>query len=227
MVNFVSPNGLIDDIPRTSSTVGDLHEDINNRNSRLNQGVNKLSGFSRTGSRAGDVLSEESDWAEGVLGQNTERGGQYRQQARRQRLVAQRMRMLSEEEVKKISGPRNAKFKKGDAEQKTKLDRSDIGLLIGVALLFDLIGGVISLVDLVAPPIGELINGVTTFPLATFTLYLMYKKRGIEFKDGKVLVRFWGSLLIGFIPLIAILPEYTLNVILMVVATKAEEKVKI
>lgn len=185
---------------------------------------------SRTGSASGDMLAEQGDQAENELGQRGERGEQYKQQTRRQRFMTQRMRELSEKdrakENSRVRRPRNERFKNQKEDQPTRFGRSDVIVMSVVALMFDGVGGIISLLDFIIPPTGEFINSVTVFPLATLTLYTMYKHRGVEFKDTKVLVRFWGSLLIGFIPIVAILPEYFLNVILVSTVMKAEEKIK-
>ncbi len=193
-----------------------------------NAQINKLPIGSRTGSAAGDMIAEGSDRAEEALENIGERGEQYKQQARRQRLITQRIRQLSEkDEIKaQIRSPRNSKFQRLAEEKKERISNPDAVFLGVIALFFDVIGGLISLIDVVAPPVGEIINAITTFPAATFTLYLLYKRRGIEFKDTKTLLRFWGSLIIGFVPYLAILPEYLLNVVLVTIATKAEDKIK-
>lgn len=190
-----------------------------------NARVDKIQISSRTGSSAGDLIASESDRAEQDL---QERGNIYRQQVRRQRLIAQRIRQFTEkDEIQgQIRKPRNSKFQNSGEDKKERITTPDAFFLGAVALFFDTIGGLISLIDFLIPPVGEIINAITTFPLATFTLYLLYKRRGIEFKDTKTLLRFWGSLVIGFIPYLAILPEYLLNVVLVTIATKAEDKIK-
>jgi hypothetical protein len=190
-----------------------------------NARVDKIQISSRTGSSAGDLIASESDRAEQDL---QERGDIYRQQVRRQRLIAQRIRQFTEkDEIQgQIRKPRNSKFQNSGEDKKERITTPDAFFLGAVALFFDTIGGLISLIDFLIPPVGEIINAITTFPLATFTLYLLYKRRGIEFKDTKTLLRFWGSLVIGFIPYLAILPEYLLNVVLVTIATKAEDKIK-
>lgn len=193
-----------------------------------NARTDKITTGSRTGSVSGDMIANQSDIAEESLEQEGERGERYKQQARRQRLIAQRIRQFSEtDELKtQIRSPRNSKFQASNKEKGERISTPDAFFLGAVALFFDTIGGLISLIDFILPPVGEIINAITTFPLATFTLFLLYKKRGIEFKDTKTLLRFWGSLLIGFIPYLAILPEYLLNVVLVTIATKAEDKLK-
>lgn len=193
----------------------------------FNQQVDKISTFPRTGSVDGDVISEESDRAEDALANRSE---EYRRRARRQRLIAQRVRQVQESQGTKLGRNLQAEIEaeeESEGAPKRTLTKIDIGWMLCVAAFFDLIGGLISLIDAIAPPVGEIINGVTVFPIAATTLYFMYKKRGVEFKDTKVLVRFWGSLLIGFIPIIAVFPEYMLNVILVSIGKKAEEKLEI
>lgn len=190
----------------------------------LNTQVSKLPIGSRTGSTTGDLLSEGSDRAEEELGDflPEERGEKYRQQARRQRQIAQGIRQITDREDKKngVREPRNARFQKRDETTKPILSYVDIGMMLGVAFIFDVVNGILSLI----PIIGNAIIAVTVFPLATLYLYFAYKKRGIEFKNTKTLVKFWGSLCIGFIPVLSIFPEYMLNVILISLEKKAEEK---
>lgn len=187
--------------------------------------TDKINVGSRTGSETGDMIAEQSDRAEETLGGMGERGEQYKQQVRRQRFIAQRMRQLSEKDELRasVNEPRNAKFQKAKEAEKSKLSYVDIVYMSAVALIFDAAGGLLSL----APVIGNAITAFTVFPAATFVLYLMYKKRGIEFKSTKTLIKFWGTLVIGFIPIISIFPEYLLNVILISVEKKAEEKLKL
>ncbi len=188
-----------------------------------NARTDKISVGSRTGSVSGDAIAEQADLAEETLG---ERGEQYKQQARRQRLVAQRMRQLAETDKKRtqnVRGPRNAKFQEKKDKENSKLSYIDIVFMSGVAIIFDIAQGLLSLI----PIIGNAITAFTVFPVATFVLYLMYKKRGIEFKSTKTLVKFWGSLCIGFIPIISIFPEYLLNVILVSVEKKVEENLNL
>jgi len=190
-----------------------------------NTSTDKITTGSRTGSASGDAIAEQMDQAEESQQGMGERGEQYKQQARRQRLISQRMRQLSEKDTQKggLREPRNARFKKEGREKTERMPTRDAVFIGTVALLGDCIGGLISLV----PIAGEAVNAVTVFPAVTFFLWFSYKKRGIQFSDGKVLVRFWGSLIIGFIPVISIFPEYLLNVILVTLSTKAEDKLKV
>ena len=50
----------------------------------------------------------------------------------------------------------------------------------------------------------------------------MYKNRGVTF-SSKIIVRFWGSRIIGFIPYLDLLPEYTIGTLLIIATVKAEE----
>lgn len=195
-------------------------------NNSYNSTTDKISVGSRTGSAAGDMIADGSDRAEGDLEQIGERGEQYKQQARRQRIVVQRMRQLTENDemrAQNVRGPRNAKFQEKKDKESAKLSNVDIVFMSCVALLFDIAQGLLSLI----PVVGNAITAVTVLPAAAFTLYIMYKKRGIEFKSTKTLVKFWGSLCIGLIPVLSIFPEYLLNVILVSLEKKVEEKLKL
>lgn len=192
-----------------------------------NAKVDKISIGTRQKSTAEEMVGNESDRASNTLG-DLPRGEEYRRKIDQQRRIAQRMRQLSEgTNGSVVREPRNAKFQNKTEDKKERMPTTDAVFIGTIALLFDTAGGIISLIDFVAPPLGEIINAITVFPVATFTLYLLYKKRGIEFTDTKTLLRFWGSLLVGFIPYLALLPEYLLNVVLVTIATKAEDKLKL
>lgn len=170
--------------------------------------TDKLVTGSRTGSMISDNISEQS-----------ERGEQYQQQIRRQRQITQRIRQLSKNTTKaEIRSPRNARFQNKE-ENVSKLSFIDIGLMSGIALIFDISDGLLSLI----PAVGNVIVAVTITPVAALTLYLMYKRKGIEFKSTKTLIKFWGSLGISLIPIISILPNYVLNVVLVTLEKKVEE----
>lgn len=191
-----------------------------------NSKVDKLPVSSRTGSATGDMIADQGDKAEDAFDDiGGERGEKYKQQARRQRLANQRMRQLNKEGEAKaaLRQPRNAKFQAQEESKSPTLSYADIGFMAGVALIFDVFDGLLSLI----PGIGNLVIAVTVFPAATLTLYLMYKKRGIEMKSTKTLIKFWGTLCISFIPILSILPEYVLNVVLISLEKKAEEKLNL
>lgn len=194
-------------------------------NSPYNASTDKINTGSRTGSAAGDMIADQSDFAEDTLGEMGERGEQYKQQVRRQRLVAQRIRQLDEKDASgsQIRGPRNAKFQKSNNEGKQILSYTDIATMSGIALIFDVFDGLLSLI----PVVGNVIVGVTVFPAATLYLFLAYRKRGIKMQSTKTLVKFWGTLLVSFIPIVSILPQYVLNVVLISLEKKAEEKLNI
>jgi hypothetical protein len=193
-----------------------------------NARTDKINTSTRQRSEAERMIDSQSDQAADILDERP-RGEEYRKKIEQQRRIAQRLRQLSEKD--EISGgglrvPRNAKFQNQKEGRIERMPTTDAVFIGAVALLFDTAGGIISLIDFVAPPVGEIINAVTVFPAATLTLYLLYKKRGIVFTDTKTLLRFWGSLLVGFIPYLALLPEYLLNVVLVTIATKAEDRLK-
>ncbi len=192
-------------------------------NSPYNASTDKITTGSRTGSASGDIIADQSDFAEDTLERMGERGEEYKQQARRQRLISQRIRQLDEKDELKgqVRGPRNAKFQKTEGVQ--KLSYVDIATMSGIALIFDVFDGLLSLI----PGVGNVIIAVTVFPLATMYLYFAYKKRGIEMRSTKTLIKFWGTLCVSFIPVLSILPQYVLNVILVSLEKKAEEKLHI
>lgn len=151
----------------------------------------------------------------------SERGERYRKKMRRQRAIAQNIgRLMGGSKQRNLK----AALESGGVSEvdSNKLDKTDIGILVGTSLLFDGLSAVICLLDLLIPFLGTVIERVTIFPLATLTMYIMYKKRNINF-SAKIIVRFWGTRIIGFIPYIAFLPEYTLATVLVVMTVIAEQ----
>lgn len=156
-------------------------------------------------------------------GPEVERGERYKRKNRRFRNIAQNIARIAKSSNQKDlqTAFKESGISDPDAES-NKMDVSDIGVLVATSLIFDGLAFIICLLDFVVPFLGTIIEKVTIFPLSTLTLYLMYKKRGVNF-SSKILVRFWGSRLIGFIPYLSLLPEYTLGTALIVLSVKAEE----
>ena len=89
-----------------------------------------------------------------------------------------------------------------------------MALLLSVAAIFDASTFIVDLFgDFIG--IGTLISSLTITPVGIIVMYLLYRRKGIDFNDSKVLVRFWGSVLLKFIPILDIFPEYMLSVFLV------------
>lgn len=159
-------------------------------------------------------------------GSETERGEEYKSRNRGRRAIKQKVSQylganpkLRGLQIKDLDyTPRE-----GSSYQLSKID---IAFLVGTSLLFDAAGGLLSLIDFVLPPVGTFMEKVTVFPVSTLTLWFMFKKRGVNFLDRaatKKLLAFYGTRVVGFIPLLSVIPEYTFSTIFMILVLKGEE----
>lgn len=178
----------------------------------LNLQINRLTGSSRL-----------RNTTQGQ-GQNEDRGEFYKKQIRRARVINQVVsRAMGNKQQRRLQGQGTEETSvKSPKKSQAHMDNGDIILLITVALFFDALSFVICLLDFLFPFLGTVIEKITVFPLCTLTMYLMYKNMGVTF-SSKIIVRFWGSRIISFIPYLNILPEYTIGTLLIVATVKAEE----
>lgn len=111
---------------------------------------------------------------------------------------------------------------KGQKPAKPRIGKVDYAILMSVAGFFDILSFLLNLI----PYVGGVISMVVVTIPGTLTFYILYKKRGVEFKTTKGMLRFWGSSLIEMIPVINILPGFMLNVTLVSSMTALEDKKK-
>ncbi len=119
--------------------------------------------------------------------------------------------------------PKGVRFAE-DQQSVRKFDGTDVALLYVLAAIFDLLSAGIGLIDLVLPGIGSMIGAITIIPLGGSIFFFIYQRHGISFRDTKYMIRFFFPLITNLIPVVSILPDFILNVTLIVAATKAEEK---
>lgn len=154
--------------------------------------------------------------------ESAERGEVYKRSTRRQRAIAQSVgKLLQKSDHKELKEA----LTKGKplTDDTNKMSTNDMGYLIAVSLIFDGMAFLVCLLDFVIPLFGTILERITVFPLATLSLYIASRNRGVNF-SSKILVRFWGSRIIGFIPYLSLLPEYTLGTALVILSVQAEEK---
>lgn len=105
----------------------------------------------------------------------------------------------------------------GDAKQeKAKIGMGSTAILLSIAGFFDLLGFLLNLIPVVGGVVAII---VSTLP-GNVTLYILYKKMGIDMNSPKVLKRFLGATTIEAIPVINALPGLTANVILVLGSNK-------
>lgn len=90
-------------------------------------------------------------------------------------------------------------------------------LMIVVALLVDAIQ---ALLDILV--IGFVLNWLID-AAAGFGFYLWFKLHGVHFNSSKRIASFWGGLIIELIPIVNMLPGWTLAVVLVISTTKIEK----
>ncbi len=97
-----------------------------------------------------------------------------------------------------------------EQEEKPKISKSDFGLMLSVALFFDLTLGLIQLIPFAGSIFAMVFNVV---PLTLF--YIWYTFKGVSFANKKNSVSFLGASLIEFIPVVNILPAWTAEITFM------------
>ena len=103
--------------------------------------------------------------------------------------------------------PRNRKVTAGKPD--SKISYTAAFCLVGVAIIIDLMQFLIGII----PIVGQIIGVLITF-IATFSFWLWFKLLGVPF-DRKQSLRFLGGSIIEFIPILGMLPAWTVVVILM------------
>lgn len=90
-----------------------------------------------------------------------------------------------------------------------QLTLSVFGLMLGVAIFFDAISFGLNFI----PLIGGLLQVITVTPVATLTFAIWLKMHGINFTKGPRGFFILLTAIIGFIPVVNALPEWTVYVI--------------
>ncbi len=148
----------------------------------------------------------------------------YADRLRRQDFLLKRLQDQENKKDLQLSRPGSNLAKQARLRSKFEQAKSDpitntyMAGMISMALVFDLITGIINLTG-----IGTVLTGIFS-PIPIAFLYYFYRKKGINFKSTKVLVRFWGTILLKLIPVLNIVPEYTLNVLLVTSIERIERK---
>jgi hypothetical protein len=149
----------------------------------------------------------------------------YSDQLKRQDLLLRRLQDRENKRNLQLSRPgsnlgKQARLQSRFEEAKqSPITNTYMAGMISLALFFDLLTGIINFTG-----VGSVVTDIFISPIAIAAFYYFYRKKGIDFGDSKVLVRFWGSVLLKFIPVLNIIPEYTLNVFLVTSVEKIERK---
>ena len=104
------------------------------------------------------------------------------------------------------------------ANKTPELKGTTIGLMFSVALFFDTLQAVFQ----IAPVLGQILAGLIAI-FAFLTLWLWFRLHGIKFSTPKRSAVMAGGFLIELIPILNILPAWTLAVTLIVADLKIKE----
>lgn len=105
-----------------------------------------------------------------------------------------------------------------------QLSKPTIVFMVVVALVFDLFQLLLDLLHILVGP-GTIIAAITTGLLsfvAWLTFYIWFKTKGMSFTSPKRILTMGGGFLIELIPVLNVLPAWTLAVIILIGTNKAE-----
>lgn len=107
----------------------------------------------------------------------------------------------------------------------SKLSFIDMFFMIGVALIYDGIPALFTLVTSPVGGVGGVIAGWAIWPFAWLTFFVWFRMKGVKFLGNKWrTASFFGMPFIEFIPLINNLPGWTAMGVVTYLTVKAEEK---
>ena len=104
-------------------------------------------------------------------------------------------------------------------EKRNRLDFTTVLLMLGTALLFDTIQAEISIIPFIGWILSSMLSGMAWL---TFYMWTSLKGWGLSDTVKKVIVM-WALPAIEFIPLVNVLPAWTLSVSLQLAFLKAED----
>ncbi|MDQ3089728.1 MAG: hypothetical protein M3Q24_01065 [bacterium] len=99
-----------------------------------------------------------------------------------------------------------------------KLSQTTSGLMIAVAVFFDAFQLIINLI----PVLGQIISVVIGF-FAFLTFYFWFSSKGVKFATPKRGGILGGGFIVEMIPIINMLPAWTLAVVLIILDQKKKE----
>jgi hypothetical protein len=174
------------------------------------------------------MLSGSPEDVEDAIQQLEGQDPRYTDKARRQDLLLRNLEARDRRNLQLSRSGSNlakqARLQSRFEEAKTEpITNSYMALMLSIAAIFDVSTAILEGIgDLVG--IGTLIADLTVVPIAPVILYVLYKRKGIDFNDSKVLVRFWGTVILEFIPILNLFPGYVLNVFLVTSVERIERK---
>jgi hypothetical protein len=112
-------------------------------------------------------------------------------------------------------------------ESRNRIPSHTAVLMGSTAFFFDTLQGLFGIfhsIPVAGTVLATAIGWAVTF-IAAFTFFLWFKLHGISFLDSGVrkLITFFGGTLIELVPLLNILPAWTLSVMLLIVIVRTED----
>lgn len=106
-----------------------------------------------------------------------------------------------------------------EKENAVGLKNITIGLMIVAALLFDAVQAIINLL----PIAGQILSGFVSF-FAFMTFWLWFRLNGLKFTSAKRVSYMGGGFILELIPILNMLPAWTLAVFLLCADFKIKQK---
>lgn len=158
--------------------------------------------------------AESLDKYEGLA--NAERDVQ--RQIKRQSTFRERKNNLGSDEAQRVgnnylrSAQKGREGLEGQKPSQPELSSADNFTLMVVAGGFDLAS---FLANAIFPTVGSVVSSFMIMPIGYLVLYLMYKRRGIDFQMSKLTGKILGGAFIELIPFINALPGFMLSIYLI------------
>ena len=134
-------------------------------------------------------------------------------------------------EERRLNSIQEANAKKSNIEKQNKgkkdkeggdLSWGTFALMLGAAIFVDILTILINLI----PGVGGLISDFTIQPCVIMGFWIWCKVKGIPLLKEKRAIWTPVFLVIGFIPILSALPEWTMQVIMLKITTTAEKELK-
>lgn len=111
----------------------------------------------------------------------------------------------------------------GGDTPKQKIPSSTAILMIGLALFFDGLQFFLNLI----PFVGNALSSIFVVPFAWLSFYVWFKIRGVDFVSPKRSLTLFGAGFLELIPILNVLPAWTLAVVALIITTRIKKGLKI
>jgi hypothetical protein len=115
-----------------------------------------------------------------------------------------------------------------EKEYRNQISKTQITLLISVAILFDIVVFIIGLVDFI-PYVGTSISFYLSFIINTYanlTFLTWFFLLGVGLFKPSRLMTMWSMYFLSFVPFLKLLPFWVVAVILMIISARIKTYIK-